>query len=182
MKKVLLHICCGVCAASCIIRLKEEGFQVAGFFYNPNIHPYEEYLRRKEIIEKLKEAFYIPIYEAEYNTKNWFALCFPFKDELEGGKRCLLCYELRLRRTYKLLKEKQFDYFTTTLTVSPHKKSKLIFEVGEKIDKDKFLPIDFKKKDGFKKSINFAKEHNLYRQHYCGCLYSLEERGCSCSK
>ncbi|HIE36458.1 MAG TPA: epoxyqueuosine reductase QueH [Candidatus Omnitrophica bacterium] len=172
MKKILLHICCGVCTLYPIEKLRGLGFYVEGFFFNPNIYPYKEYLKRKKVIEKVKDLIKIKIIEGEYNPFLWLDVCKDYKEEKEGGKRCFLCYELRLKRTFKVLKEKKFDYFTTTLTVSPYKKSKAIISLGREMTSSHFFPIDFKKEDGFKKTIQLAKEFGLYRQNYCGCIYS----------
>jgi predicted adenine nucleotide alpha hydrolase (AANH) superfamily ATPase len=172
MKKILLHICCGICSLYSIKKLKELGFYVEGFFFNPNINPYKEYLRRKRVLEEVKKLVKIEIIEGEYDPFLWLDVCKDYKEEKEGGKRCSLCYELRLRRTFEVLKEKKFDCFTTTLTISPHKKSKVIISLGKSISSSHFFPIDFKKEEGFKKTIHLAKEFNLYRQNYCGCVYS----------
>jgi predicted adenine nucleotide alpha hydrolase (AANH) superfamily ATPase len=174
VKKVLLHICCGVCAFYPIDKLRNEGFYVEGLFYNPNIHPEEEYVRRKDAIEKLGQIVSVKISEGDYEFGKWLRLCQALKDEKEGGRRCYLCYELRLERTAALAKEKGFEYFTTTLTVSPHKNSKTIIELGNKLGKNAFLAIDFKKEDGFKKTMEFAKKYSLYHQNYCGCIYSIK--------
>jgi len=176
VKKILLHICCGVCASSCVENLHSQGFYVVGFFFNPNIHPFEEYQRRKENLKLIKEKFSLEIIEGEYNPREWFKICKEYAKEREGGRRCLLCYEFRLKETQKLCKSLGFDFFTTTLTVSPHKKAEMVFSVGKKLDEKRFLEIDFKKKDGFKKAMEFAKKYNLYRQDYCGCVYSFQER------
>ncbi|UCC95338.1 MAG: epoxyqueuosine reductase QueH, partial [Candidatus Omnitrophota bacterium] len=97
-----------------------------------------------------------------------------YQNDKEGQERCLLCYELRLKKTFELFCQKQFDYFTTTLTMSPHKDSKQVLSIGRNISKRHFLPIDFKKREGFKKTIQLVKKHNMYRQNYCGCAYSLK--------
>lgn len=173
---VLLHICCGICAAECINRLKTSGYEVVGFFYNPNIHPESEYLKRKEVVDKISSFFNIKIIYGDYDTEKWFSLCEIYAQEQEGGKRCMLCYELRLKETYNQLQKLGYDMFTTTLTISPHKDSKKIFEIAESISKEKFLKIDFKKQDGFKKTIDFAKKHNFYRQNYCGCIFSMRNK------
>ncbi|MCF7887734.1 MAG: epoxyqueuosine reductase QueH [Candidatus Omnitrophica bacterium] len=175
-KKVLLHICCGVCASASIEKLKSNGYSIVGFFYNPNIHPYKEYLHRKNETEKIAKLYNIKIIEGNYELDRWEDTCGQFRQEKEGGKRCNLCFKLRLEKTYQLTQENNFDYFTSTLTISPHKDSQKIFQIGEKISGDKFLKIDFKKRDGFKKTIEQAKKLNLYRQNYCGCVYSLRDR------
>lgn len=176
MKSVLLHVCCGICAIASIERLKEKNYAVDGFFFNPNIYPSEEYMKRKMVMEKIGMMLSVAIIEGEYNPAVWFELCGRYADEKEGGARCLLCYEMRLSATRRMCEEKKYDYFTTTLTISPHKNSREIIEMGKTIGKEKFLAIDFKKENGFGKSISFAKKNNLYRQNYCGCRYSMRER------
>ena len=173
MTKVLLHICCGVCAFYCIDYLKEKGFEVVGYFFNPNIYPEEEYKKRKDTLYTVASLTSTKIIEGDYLNKEWEELCKVYREEPEGGKRCELCYKIRLEETARKTKELNFDYFTTTLTISPHKKSKVIFDIATSIDKNKFLFIDFKKNDGFKKTIELAKKYSLYRQNYCGCRYSL---------
>jgi predicted adenine nucleotide alpha hydrolase (AANH) superfamily ATPase len=175
-KKVLLHICCGVCASAPIEKLKSNGYSVVGFFYNPNIHPHKEYLHRKNETEKIAKLYDIKIIEGNYELNRWKDSCDQFRQEKEGGKRCTLCFKLRLEKTYQLTQENNFDYFTSTLTISPHKNSQKIFQIGEKIGGDQFLKIDFKKKNGFKKAIEISKKLDLYRQNYCGCIYSLLDR------
>ncbi len=176
MAKVLLHICCGVCAFGSIERLKNEGFYVTGFFYNPNIHPLREYERRRKVLDTVREKMEIEIIEGVYNPKEWFRLCKDYACEPEGGARCLVCYKMRLEETLFLSKKLFFDYFTTTLTISPYKKTGVIFEIGRRLEKEKFLDIDFKKKEGFKRAKELASKYNVYRQNYCGCVYSLIEK------
>ncbi|OPX30955.1 MAG: hypothetical protein B1H08_00290 [Candidatus Omnitrophica bacterium 4484_171] len=175
MNKVLLHICCGVCAFASIERLKGEGYTVKGFFYNPNIHPSGEYEKRREVLNIVRDSTGIEIIEGGYDPREWFALCEHLKDEPEGGARCSICYRMRLKETFLLSKKLKFDYFTTTLTISPHKKSRVIFDIGSQIGGDDFLAIDFKKKDGFKRTNELARKYNVYRQNYCGCVYSLRK-------
>jgi len=174
-KSVLLHICCGVCAFACIESLQSQGFTVRGLFFNPNIHPQEEYLKRSAAAARIADVTGIKTEEGPYVPKFWQDACAAYKDEREGGRRCRRCYELRLARTLSVCRKQNFDYFTSTLTVSPHKDSRVIFEIGERLDKDKFLACDFKKKDGFKKTIQAARKFNLYRQKYCGCVYSIKK-------
>ena len=157
MKTVLLHICCGVCGIYSLRKLKNDGFSVKGFFYNPNIHPQDEYARRKEVAEEVCRLEKVDFLEKESGSSQWHDLCSPYANQKEGDKRCALCYELRLKETFKEAKAAKFDYIATTLTISPYKKSKEIFEIGKSIAGDSFLAIDFKKKDGFKKTIALAK-------------------------
>lgn len=172
-KKVLLHICCGVCALACIERLKKEGYYVQGFFFNPNISIAEEYLKRKDAAMRVGEITKVSVIEGRYFPQVWENLCQQYKDEKEGGERCFFCYKLRLKETLRVCDLKKFDYFTTTLTISPHKDSIKIIQLGKQISSDKFLPMDFKKESGFLKTMKLAKEYNIYRQNYCGCRYSL---------
>lgn len=176
MKKVLLHICCGVCACIAVKRLLDEGFYVTGFFFNPNIHPLKEYNKRKNNLDVIKKIFGINIIEGVYEPRGWFEFTRNYSGEKEGGRRCTICYEFRLRETLLVCKKEKFDFFTTTLTISPHKRSSAIFAIAKKVGGSYFLERDFKKKDGFKEAVAFAKEYNLYRQNYCGCVYSLLEK------
>jgi len=173
MQKVLLHICCSTCAVSCIERLKNEGFSVVGFFYNPNIHPEDEYCARQKDLARIREVGDIEIVEGAYDTERWFARCDSLSQEPEGGARCHVCYEMRLKETEQKCTELDMDCFTTTLTVSPHKDSDVINEIGRRLGKGRFLERNFKKHDGFRRAGELAKQHNLYRQHYCGCVYSM---------
>ncbi|MCM8823626.1 MAG: epoxyqueuosine reductase QueH [Candidatus Omnitrophica bacterium] len=172
MKKVLLHICCGVCAFGCIEKLKANDFYVEGFFFNPNIHPYQEYEKRKDVLKIVSEIYQINIREGEYVPTLWYNLCEAYKDEPEGGIRCKICYKIRLQETFKLCQTLKFDYFTTTLTISPHKNSRVIFDIGRNISENHFLQIDFKKDNGFKRTQELSHRYKVYHQNYCGCIYS----------
>ena len=176
MKRVLLHICCGVCAFGSIEHLKKEGYYIEGFFYNPNIYPPQEYSKRLQALGAVKDVLGIAIEEGRYNDDEWFSLCKDYADEQEGGVRCMRCYEMRLSETYRKMQDKKFDYFTTTLTISPHKNSSDIFDIGKAIDAQRFLVIDFKKQDGFKRTQELSKKYNVYHQDYCGCIYSQRNR------
>lgn len=181
MKKILLHICCGVCASSVIKKLQEENFYIIGFFYNPNIDCLEEYKKRLEFVYKVSQILKIDLITGDYNYNQWFDLIEKFKEEPEGKTRCKICYEMRLKETYKNLQKLNFSYFTTSLSVSPHKNALIINKIGKELNEKSFLQRDFKKQDGFKKAIEFAKQYNLYRQNYCGCIYSknyLERNKC----
>jgi len=171
--KVVLHICCGVCAAGAVEALVTEGHEVLGFFYNPNIHPAEEYQKRLEtarrVAQELKFQLEVPAYEPE----EWFSQTSSLKDEPEGGKRCQVCYRLRLEKTYDYTAACEADAFTTTLTISPHKSAQAINKIGQEIGGERFLMRDFKKKDGSKRAVQSAKRLELYRQDYCGCIYSM---------
>lgn len=174
--KIILHICCAVCAAEAAESLIKEGHQIFGFFYNPNIHPSEEYQRRLSAAHRVAQELGFPLEEGVYNPDDWFRETDAFKDEPEGGKRCEICYRLRLDRTYQFMCDRGYDAFTTTLTVGPRKPANLINRTGYEVGGDRFLARDFKKKGGFRRAIELAKQWELYRQNYCGCLYSLGER------
>ncbi|MDD2505440.1 MAG: epoxyqueuosine reductase QueH [Bacilli bacterium] len=172
--KLLLHSCCGPCSTSVIEKLTTY-FDITVIYYNPNIEPLNEYLKRKEEQLKLLKKLNIKHYEIEYYNEEFNQVSKGYEKEPENGARCYLCYKLRLDKTAKIAKENSFDYFGTTLTVSPSKNSKVINELGIKIEEKyniKFLLSDFKKEDGYKRSLELSKENNLYRQNYCGCLYS----------
>lgn len=174
-KKLLLHICCAVCASSVIEQLKSEGWQVECFFYNPNIHPDTEYKTRLEDTASLLSKLNVPIYEGIYDKNKWVRRIKGLEKEKEGGRRCQHCFYLRLEETFNEAKIRNIPYFTTTLTISPHKNSKIINSIGRLIGKDSFIAKDFKKKDGFKRAVQLSKEYNLYHQNYCGCVFSQKE-------
>lgn len=171
--KIVLHICCAVCAAGAADALIREGHEVVGLFYNPNIHPVEEYERRLEAARKVARELNFPLQVPVYIPEEWFKRVGPLKDEPEGGRRCQVCFRLRLERGYHYLMDCQADAFTTTLTVSPHKSALLINEIGQQVGGGKYLIRDFKKKDGFNRAVQLARQWQLYRQDYCGCIYSM---------
>lgn len=174
--KVLLHICCGVCAAPVVERLMCDGHTVTGFFYNPNIHPVDEYEKRIEEARKAARQLGIELVEGLYDRERWFESVKGLEYEPEGKGRCEVCFRLRLEKTYEYLRKKMFGAFTTTLTVSPVKDALMVNAIGREIGGDKFISADFKKKGGYQRAIELSKEWGLYRQHYCGCIYSLEEK------
>lgn len=174
---LLLHACCAPCSSYCIEYLHKY-FDITLFFYNPNIFPAEEYAHRVNELKRLvtEMGLSIPVLEAENDTESFYALAKGRENIREGGARCFDCYRLRLKKTAQLAKEKGFDYFTTTLSVSPLKNSKKLREIGLELEGEygvKNLPSDFKKKEGYKRSIELSKKYNLYRQNYCGCEYSV---------
>jgi len=171
--KIVLHICCGVCAAGVAERLITEGHEIRGFFYNPNIYPPAEYQRRLEAARRVADELNFPLEVGAYDTDEWSAATESLQDEPEGGRRCQVCFRLRLEETYRYLQDGGGDALTTTLTISPHKSADIINHIGQKIAGEKFLVRDFKKKAGFQRAIELAGEWNLHRQHYCGCRYSL---------
>jgi len=153
-----------------------EGFIPVVFFFNPNIQPQVEYQKRRDAISIVAGALDVQILEGDYQPSDWYKNLQPYSQEVEGGLRCLLCYRLRLEESFRVSAKEDCDYFTTSLTVSPHKLSSAIMDIGKDIGQDNFLPFDFKKDGGFNKSIIAAKKLNLYRQNYCGCTYSLRDR------
>lgn len=171
--KVVLHICCGVCAAGVVERLNTEGHEVYGFFYNPNIHPQEEYERRLEAVRKVAKEMNFPLEVGSYTPEEWFAETRALENEPEGGKRCEVCFRYRLEKAYLYLLDSGLDAFTTTLTISPQKSSAVVNRVGQEIGGDRFLVRDFKKKAGFQRTTELARKWSLYHQNYCGCIYSL---------
>lgn len=177
MEKLLLHVCCAPCSTSVIEALKEK-YDLTLFFYNPNIEPEEEYLLRLKNAQNIAEDMNLSLISADYNNKEWKDAVKGYENEKEGGKRCEICFKHRLEVSAKTAKEKGFNLFTTTLTVSPYKDAVLINKIGEETAKEhnlSFLSADFKKENGYRKSIELSKKHNLYRQHYCGCLFSKIE-------
>lgn len=175
-KRVILHICCGVCAAGAVITLLEEGYEITGFFFNPNIHPEAEFYKRLQAAYHIAQLFGFHLQTAPYTPWEWLQKVDSFQDEPEGGKRCEICYRLRLERTYQYMLDCNADFFTTTLTVSPHKKASVVNGIGRDINADRFLVRDFKKREGFKRAIQIAKEQEIYRQSYCGCIYSMRKQ------
>jgi len=174
--KLLLHTCCAPCSSSVITRLSEY-FDITVFYYNPNIEPQEEYeLRKEEQKRFLKEInIGIKFEDCDYENEKFKSISKGLEQLPEGGYRCHECYKLRLIKTANKAKELKYDYFGTTLTVSPYKNSQVLNKIGEEIEKNlniKYLYSDFKKKEGYKKSIELSKYYNLYRQNYCGCSYS----------
>ncbi|MBO5096248.1 MAG: epoxyqueuosine reductase QueH [Bacilli bacterium] len=171
-KKLLLHSCCAPCSSYCITYLKDY-FDITILYYNPNIEPIEEYNKRKNEQIKLCNLFNINVMDCDYDNDLFHEVVKGLEDVPEGGARCFKCYELRMRKTAEL--SKGFDYFGTTLTISPLKNSKKINEIGIMLESEyntKYLLSDFKKKEGYKKSILLSKEYDLYRQNFCGCIYS----------
>lgn len=176
--KLLLHSCCAPCSSACIERLTNF-FDITIIYYNPNIEPYEEYLKRKEeeirFINNFKTNNKLDMIDCDYDNSKYHEIVKGLEDLAEGGLRCHKCYRLRLKYTAKKAKELNYDYFSTTLTLSPYKNSQVLNKIGEELEKEyniKYLYSDFKKKDGYKRSIELSKEYNLYRQNYCGCIYS----------
>lgn len=181
--KMLLHVCCAPCS-SYVLSVLIKYFDIDIIYYNPNITDEAEYYKRLDELKKfLKIDLYnglINIVDCNYNNKEFFTLVKGLEKEKEGGKRCFECYKLRLEYTAKIAKKLGYDYFTTSLSISPYKNSNWLNEIGMELENKygiKYLVADFKKKNGYKTSIELSKKYNLYRQDYCGCIYSKIERG-----
>ena len=178
---ILLHSCCAPCS-SYVIEYLTNYFNITILYYNPNISPYEEYLKRKKeqikLINTIPTKNKINILDCDYNNNLYKEQIKGLEQEPEKGARCTICFNLRLEYTAKKSKENNYDYFGTTLTVSPYKNSALINSIGKELSKKyniKWLYSDFKKNNGYKRSIELSKEYNLYRQNYCGCIYSKRD-------
>ena len=176
--KLLLHSCCAPCSSYCIEYLSQY-FNITVLYYNPNIYPEVEYEHRKSeqkrLVGELKTKYPVNLLDCDFESEKFYETVKGLEKCGEGGERCFKCYRLRLEKTAKAAAENGFDYFTTTLTISPLKNAAKINEIGEELSGIygvKFLPSDFKKKNGFKRSIELSREHNLYRQNYCGCVFS----------
>ena len=177
-KKLLLHVCCAPDATVVLERLSPQ-FEITIFFYNPNIHPAKEYSLRLLEMETLAKALKFPLLQADYDADTWFELTKGMEKIPEGGKRCTVCFEMRLRKAAEIARKHGFDLFTTVLSVSPHKNAKLINQIGTEIANKfglKFMEANFKKQNGFFRSLELSRQYNLYRQDYCGCVYSQIER------
>lgn len=178
MEKLLVHACCAPCSTTALDRLYKN-YNIGVFFYNPNIYPEKEYIRRKKELIKYIEEVYgskIKYFDTDYDSDKYYKHINGKEEEREGGARCKVCFDLRLDETAKFAKNKGFDMFATTLTLSPHKNAELINKLGEEKAikyNIKYLPTNFKKQDGFLFSLKKSKEHNLYRQDYCGCEFSI---------
>ena len=171
---LLLHCCCAPCSSACLEKLKDY-FDITVFYYNPNIED-EEYLRRKaELSRLIKETGWAKEIDADRDKEKFYSAVKGLEKEPEGGKRCEVCFKLRLEKTCDTAESLNFDYFTTTLTISPLKDATLLNEIGESLaegKRTKWLFSDFKKKDGYLQSIRLSEKYSLYRQDYCGCIYS----------
>ncbi len=175
---LLLHSCCAPCS-SYVLEYLSKYFNIIILFYNPNIMPFDEYNRRleeqKRLVLEMKTKNNVKIIEGEYNVDDFLDVVKGLENEPEGGARCEKCFRLRLGESAIFAKKLGADYFTTTLTVSPHKNSQIINSIGDEISKKfgvEYLQSDFKKRNGYKRSIELAKQYDLYRQDYCGCVYT----------
>lgn len=181
VKRLLLHSCCAPCSSYCLEYLSEY-FEITVFYYNPNIYPEEEfYFRASEqerFISELESKNKISFIQGEYDKDRFYEIAKGLESEPERGKRCHKCYELRLREAGLLAKKLGFDYFTTTLSISPQKDAAKLNEIGGKLASEigvSYLFSDFKKKNGYLRSTEISKEHGMYRQNYCGCVYSMRD-------
>lgn len=175
--KLTLHLCCAPCSSH-VIGLLEEHFDLLLYFYDPNIQPKSEYERRRDESRRFADKKGISFVEGPYDVENWNSLVRGYEDSPERGERCRLCYEMRMSEAARFARENNSGYFTTVLSISPHKDVVRINEIGFAMQERfgvKYLPADFKKKEGFKKSINLSRENGFYRQDYCGCLYSKRD-------
>lgn len=186
---LFLHSCCAPCS-SYVLKYLREYFQITVFYYNPNISEQAEYRHRVEEQKRLiavyneqltkgQPGYTIQVVEGDYEPEKFFAFAAALKDVPEGGERCFQCFDLRLRKTAERAKQGGFDYFATTLTISPLKNAAKLNEIGEALGAEygiPWLPSDFKKKNGYRQSVELSAEYGLYRQDYCGCIYSKLER------
>lgn len=178
---LLLHSCCAPCS-SYVLEYLSRHFSVTLFYYNPNIYPPEEYEKRVEEQERLirEQPHLHPVtfLQGEYEPSRFFEAARGHEKDREGGERCFRCYELRLRETAKAAAAGGYDYFTTTLSISPLKNAEKLNEIGERAAAEfgsAYLPSDFKKKGGYQRSVELSREYGLYRQNFCGCVYSREQ-------
>lgn len=180
--KLFLHSCCAPCS-SYVLEYLSQYFYVTVFYYNPNIFPDEEYVKRvaeqKQFIEKFPSRYPISFVEGAFDKDSFYRVTKGLEKETEGGRRCRECFLLRLEETAKQAKAYGMDYFTTTLSISPLKNAELLNSLGQEIAKRygvAYLTSDFKKKDGYKRSVELSREYGMYRQDYCGCVFSYKER------
>ena len=179
---LLLHVCCAPCS-SYVLEYLNKYFDITVFYYNPNISSVDEYNKRlneeKRFVVEYPFDNDIKVVNGEYDNDKFEEIIKGLENEKEGGARCFKCYRLRLEESAKYAKENNFDYFTTTLTISPYKNANKLNEIGKELEElygIKYLYSDFKKKNGYKRSIELSHEYNLYRQDYCGCVYSVRNK------
>lgn len=179
-KRLLLHSCCAPCS-SYVIEYLSNYFYITVLYYNPNIEPVEEYNKRKNeeirFIKEFKTKYPVDMLDCDYDNEKYRECVKGLENEPEGGARCSKCFILRMEKAASEAKRLDYDYFGTTLTVSPYKNSQVLNNIGKFLSDKydiKYLYSDFKKREGYKRSIVLSKEYNLYRQHYCGCIYSME--------
>ena len=180
--KLLLHSCCAPCSSYCL-ELLSEYFEITVFYYNPNIYPPEEYHMRaaeqERFVNLLPQKHKISYMEGAYDTEKFYDMARGMENLKEGQERCFACYEMRLREAYEYAKANGFDFVTTTLSISPLKNSGKLNEIGSKLEEEYNLPYlysDFKKQNGYKRSTEISNEYDMYRQYYCGCVFSKKQR------
>lgn len=182
---LLLHSCCAPCS-SYVLEYLSDYFRITVFYYNPNIYPDTEYDKRveeqKQLIRHMPAVHPVNFIEGEFEKQRFHEMVKGLENMPEGGERCFRCYRLRLEETARMAALKQYDYFTTTLSISPLKNAGKLNEIGEELEKQygvTYLTSDFKKKNGYKRSTELSREYGLYRQDYCGCVFSKRERDCA---
>lgn len=180
-QRMLLHVCCANCVLHPLNILKDR-FEITLYFYNPNIHPEEEYMKRLKHVKRISEIYKLPLIIDRYDTDRWYELTDKFRDEPEGSERCNICFAIRLEETARKASALDLDIIATTLSVSPHKNSETINKIGYEAAKKSnisFYIANFKKSDGFRKTMELGRQYSIYRQDYCGCEYSIRKNGYS---
>ncbi|PNV58974.1 hypothetical protein C0033_26475 [Clostridium sp. chh4-2] len=180
--RLLLHSCCAPCS-SYVLEYLSQYFEITVYYYNPNIYPPNEYYKRvkeqQDLVDRMKFKNPVSVVNGPYDTDEFYRIAKGHEKDAEGGERCFRCYELRLREAAKVAAAGRYDYFTTTLSISPLKNADKLNEIGERLAAEyqtNYLPSDFKKREGYKRSTELSKEYGLYRQNYCGCIFSYNER------
>lgn len=180
--RLLLHSCCAPCS-SYVLEYLSQYFEITVFYYNPNIYPESEYTKRvveqQKLISEMHFKHPVTFIAGNYDSEKFYDMARGLEDVKEGGERCFKCYELRLREAVRIAKDGEYDFFTTTLSISPLKNAQKLNEIGMKLAEEynvAYLLSDFKKKNGYKRSVELSEEYGLYRQDYCGCVFSMRER------
>lgn len=180
--RLLLHSCCAPCS-SYVLEYLSQYFEVTVFYYNPNIYPESEYTKRvleqQKLISEMRFKHPVTFIAGNYDSEKFYNMARGLEDVKEGGERCFKCYELRLREAAKIAKNGEYDFFTTTLSISPLKNAQKLNEIGMLLAEEygtEYLLSDFKKKNGYKRSVELSEQYGLYRQDYCGCVFSMKER------
>ncbi len=180
--RLLLHSCCAPCS-SYVLEYLSQYFEVTVFYYNPNIYPESEYTKRvleqQKLISEMRFKYPVTFIAGNYDSEKFYNMARGLEDVKEGGERCFKCYELRLREAAKIAKNGEYDFFTTTLSISPLKNAQKLNEIGMLLAEEygiEYLLSDFKKKNGYKRSVELSEQYGLYRQDYCGCVFSMKER------
>lgn len=182
LPRLLLHSCCAPCS-SYVLEYLSEFFEITVFYYNPNIFPEREYTKRileqQKLIQEMHLRHPVSFLAGNYDRERFYEMARGMEEVPEGGARCFKCYRLRLKETARIAQKGEFDYFTTTLSISPMKNAQKLNEIGAELGEEygvAYLPSDFKKRNGYKRSIELSKEYGLYRQDYCGCEFSFRQR------